>query len=189
MRCMVSLTSLWIPILAASVIVFIASAILHMVLPLHRGDMKKVPKEDEFLDAMRRLAIPPGDYGVPHAGSPAAMRDPQFIDKLAKGPVVFMTVTPGRSVGMASNLAMWFAFCVVVTLFGGYIAGRALPTGSDYREVFRFAGCATFMGYSLGHVPASIWYQKDWGTTLRNVADGLLYGLLTGGTFGWLWPR
>jgi hypothetical protein len=25
--------------------------------------------------------------------------------------------------------------------------------------------------------------------TVKNVVDGLVYGLLTGGVFGWLWPR
>jgi hypothetical protein len=28
-----------------------------------------------------------------------------------------------------------------------------------------------------------------WGTTIKEVIDGLVYGLLTAGTFGWLWPR
>jgi len=25
--------------------------------------------------------------------------------------------------------------------------------------------------------------------TIKEVVDGLIYGLLTAGTFGWLWPR
>jgi hypothetical protein len=29
---------------------------------------------------------------------------------------------------------------------------------------------------------------RNWGTTIRHVADGLVYALLTAGTFGWLWP-
>ena len=35
----------------------------------------------------------------------------------------------------------------------------------------------------------SIWYKKKWSTTVKNTIDGLIYGLLTGGTFGWLWPN
>jgi hypothetical protein len=34
----------------------------------------------------------------------------------------------------------------------------------------------------------SIWYRRQWGTTLRSNIDALIYALLTGGTFGWLWP-
>jgi hypothetical protein len=28
-----------------------------------------------------------------------------------------------------------------------------------------------------------------WSATLKNMFDGLLYALVTAGTFGWLWPR
>ena len=35
---MVSILALWLPILVAAVIVFVASSILHMVLPYHRSD-------------------------------------------------------------------------------------------------------------------------------------------------------
>jgi hypothetical protein len=125
---MVPLMSLWIPIVASAAIVFFASFILHMVLPFHRADMRKVPKEDEFLEAMRRLNIPPGDYGVPHASSPAAMRDSQFVEKLRTGPIVFMTVTPGRVPSMTGSLIMWFVFCLVVSVVAAYITGPCAAT-------------------------------------------------------------
>jgi len=53
------------------VVVFVASSIIHMVLPYHKGDMRVIPagKEDEVLDALRRINIPPGQYGAPHPGS------------------------------------------------------------------------------------------------------------------------
>jgi len=35
----------------------------------------------------------------------------------------------------------------------------------------------------------AIWRGETWVVTLKHVLDGLLYGLLTGGTFGWLWPK
>jgi len=34
----------------------------------------------------------------------------------------------------------------------------------------------------------SIWYRRSWSTTLKATLDGVIYGLLTGGAFGWLWP-
>ncbi len=45
-----------------------------------------------------------------------------------------------------------------------------------------------FIGYALAHAQRSIWFSQNWGTTARNIFDGLVYGLLTGGVFGWLWP-
>jgi hypothetical protein len=186
---MVPVMSLWLPIVLSAVIVFLASFLLHMVLPFHRNDMRKVPKEDEFLDAMRRLDIPPGDYGVPNPGSPAGMKDQAFIDKMAKGPLVFMTVAPGGSMNMGSSLALWFLYSVLVSFFSAYVTGRALASGVDYLQVFRFVGTTAFMGYSFALLQNSIWYKRNWGTTLLSMFDGLIYGLLTAGTFGWLWPR
>ena len=186
---MVPLTSLVLPILLSAVIVFVASSILHMVLPIHRNDLRKLPKEDEVLEALRRLDIPPGDYAAPHAGSPAAMKDPAFLEKMKRGPLVLMTLSPGQEMSLAGPLSQWFAYTVVVSVFAAYLTGRAVGPGTDYLEVFRFASTTAFVGYSLAVAQHSIWYRRSWVTTLKVMFDGLLYGLLTGGMFGWLWPR
>jgi hypothetical protein len=186
---MVPILSLWAPILLSAVLVFIASSVLHMVLPYHRGDYKKLPKEDDVLDVIRRAGVTRGDYLAPHPSSPAGMKDPAFVDRMQRGPWLMMTVAPGGSVSMAAPLTQWFLACLVVSLFAGYLASRAVPPGGDYLEVFRFAGTSAFMGYSLAITQTSIWYKRSWATTIKTMADGLIYGLLTGGTFGWLWVR
>jgi hypothetical protein len=186
---MVPLGSLWMPILVSAVIVFLASFVIHMVLPIHRSDWKRVPDEDAALDALRRLGIPPGDYAIPCAGSPAALKDPAFIEKMTRGPIAFMTVIPGGPPTMATSLILWFLYSVVVSIFGGYIAGRALGPGADYLDVFRFVGTTAFACYSMALLQHSIWYKRSWSTTVKSMIDGLVYGLLTAGTFGWLWPR
>ena len=186
---MVPLTSLWAPILLSAVLVFVASSIFHMVLPFHRKDYRKVPAEDDVMAALRPFAIPPGDYVMPLAGTPAAMKSPEFLDKMNKGPVVMMTVMPSGPPAMGSTFVLWFAFCVLVSVFAGYVAGRALGPGVRYLDVFRFAGTVAFIGYSVALWQNSIWYKRDWGTTLRSTIDGLIYGMLTAGSFGWLWPK
>jgi hypothetical protein len=186
---MVPVLSLAIPILVAAVLVFLASFILHMVLPYHRTDLRKTPKEDEIQEAFRRFGLSPGDYAVPCAQGPAGMKDPQFIERMTKGPVVLMTVQAGRSMSMASSLAQWFAYSILVGVFAAYVTGRALGPGANYLEVFRFAGTTAFVGYSLALPQHSIWYKRNWGTTLKSMFDGLVYGLLTAGAFGWLWPN
>lgn len=185
---MVSVMSLWLPILLAAVIVFVASSIIHMVLPYHRNDFRKVPKEDAVQDALRGFNIPPGDYALPYAASPGDMQKPGFLEKMNKGPVVLMTVVPSGPPSMGTSLALWFVYCVIVGIFAAYIAGRALEPGAQYLAVFRFAGCTAFAGYALGLLQNSIWYHRDWVATLKSVLDGLVYALLTAGTFGWLWP-
>lgn len=186
---MVPVLSLGVPILLSAAIVFLASSIMHMVFTYHRSDLRRLAKEDDLLETLRRLGVPPGDYCAPYAGSPAAMKDPAFLAKMNKGPFVLMTVAPGGPPSMSTSLLLWFLYSVVVSLFAGYIASRALAPGVSYLAVFRFVGTAAFMGYSLGLIQHSIWYKRNWGTTLKAVFDGLVYALLTAGTFGWLWPR
>jgi hypothetical protein len=186
---MVALTSLWAPILVSAVLVFVASAVLHMVLPFHRKDWRGLPSEAEAMAALRALNIPPGDYMMPHGEGPSSMKDPAFIEKMTKGPVAIMTVMKSGPPTMTKELVQWFGFCILVSLFAGYVASRAAGTGGEYLDVFRFAGTVAFAGYALRGWPESIWYKRNWGTTLRETIDGLIYALLTAGTFGWLWPR
>ena len=186
---MVGLTSLVVPILVSAVIVFVVSSIIHMMLPYHRSDFRKLPSEDEALEALRRLNIPPGDYLAPHPGGPEGMKKPEYIEKANKGPIALITLWPGGPPAMGTSLLLWFLYSVVVGVFAGYLAGRALPAGAHYLSVFRLVGTSAFMAYSLALPQQSIWYKKDWATTMKSVFDGLVYALLTAGTFGWLWPR
>jgi hypothetical protein len=186
---MVPILALWLPIVLAAVIVFLASSLLHMALPYHKGDYGTLPHEDDVMAAMRKAGVKPGDYMMPRPSSMAAFKDPAFLEKYAKGPVAMMTIMPGGRPAMGAQLAQWFVYCLVVGVFAAYIAGRALQPGAHYLAVFRFAGATAFIGYSLALWQDSIWYKKAWSTTIKNTIDGLLYGLLTGGTFGWLWPH
>lgn len=187
---MVGVLSLWLPILVSAVLVFAGSSIIHMFLSYHRTDHGKVPDEDAVMDAMRAFNIPAGDYVVPCAGSPEVLKTEEFQEKAKKGPVWFMTVLPsGNPFSMGSQLAQWFVYCLIVGVFAAYIAGRALGAGAEYLSVFRFAGCTAFLGYGLAHVQRSIWYRQAWSTTAKNLFDALVYGLLTAGSFAWLWPE
>jgi hypothetical protein len=186
---MVTIPSLWLPILLSSIVVFFASWLFHMLLPFHRTDFGTVPSEDKVQDALRGFSIPPGDYMIPCGGGPEAMKKPEFLEKLKKGPVVVMTVFGPGSTNMGSSLLQWFIYLLVVGVLVAYVAGRALPVGSPYLEVFRFAGCTAFIAYAVALWQDSIWYKRKWSTTIKNTIDGLIYGLLTAGIFGWLWPK
>ena len=185
---MVSILALWLPILVAGVIVFIASSILHMALPYHRTDYGRIQNEDDVMEAMRKAGVQPGDYMMPHCTSHNDLKNPAILEKFKKGPVAAMTVMPSGTPSMSGQLVQWFFYCVLVSILAAYIAGRALQPGAHYLSVFRFAGATAFFAYSIALWQDSIWYQKKWSTTLKNTFDGLIYGLLTGGTFGWLWP-
>jgi hypothetical protein len=186
---MVELTSLVVPILVSAVIVFVASSVMHMVLPYHKGDFQSVPKADDVQAALRPFSIAPGDYFLPRPSSMADMKAPEYQERLKKGPVIVMTVMPNGQGSMARQLALWFVYLIVVSFFSAYISGRALPPGANYLHVFRFVGSTAFLSYSMALLQNSIWYHRKWSTTLKSMFDGLVYALLTAGTFGWLWPR
>jgi hypothetical protein len=185
-----ALSSLWLPILVSAVFVFIASTVIHMLLSFwHRNDYLRMPNEDKAMDSLRPLAIPPGDYMVPYCAGAEDMKSPAFKEKLSKGPVMMVTVRPNGMAGMGRPLVLWFIFCLVIGIFVGYVASRALPPGAQYLRVFQLAGASAFMAYAAAIWPPSIWYGRSWSATFKSTIDGLAYALLTAGTFGWLWPR
>lgn len=186
---MVEITMLWLPILLSAVFVFIVSSIIHMAPLWHKNDYPALPNQDKVLDALRPFNIPPGDYMVPRCNTHAEMKTPEFTEKLKKGPVLIMTVMPSGAMSMGPSLVMWFCYSLVVSIFAAYIAGRALGAGAEYLAVHRFAGATAFAGYVLALFQMSIWYKRGWSNTLKATFDGLIYALVTGGTFGWLWPR
>src|SRR5436853_7907351 len=125
------LSSLLLPTVLSGVCVFIASSIIHMASPWHRSDYPKVPNEDRAREALRALAIPPGDYMIPRPSSRADLRSPEFAEKIHTGPVIIMTVLPNGPMSMGRNLGLWFLYCMLIGIFAAYIAARALPPGAD----------------------------------------------------------
>ena len=185
---MVSILSLWLPILVSAVFVFVVSTIIHVFLTYHNSDFNKVSNEDEVMAALRQGNIKPGDYFIPHAENLKATGSPEYIEKATAGPVAIMSVLPSGPPNMTNNLIQWFIYSIVVSIIAAYVAGRALGPESAYLEVFRFAGITAFVGYSIGLLQNSIWWGRSWTTTFKSMFDGLLYALVTAGAFGWLWP-
>jgi len=186
---MTALSALWLPILVSAVAVFVVSSIIHMTPLWHKTDYPRFANEDRVLDALRPIGLPPGDYMMPRPASSAEMRSPEFKEKMKQGPVALLTVMPNGPISMGRPLAQWFVFLIVVGIFVAYIASRTLPAGTPYMRVFQIVGATAFIAYSLALCELSIWYRRSWSLTLKAWLDGLIYALLTAGTFGWLWPR
>jgi hypothetical protein len=184
---MVSLGSLWLPILLSAVFVFIASAIIHMVLKYHNKDYKQLSNEGAVRAAMRGSS--PAQYIVPYCPEMKAMETPEMKQKYTEGPVAVVNILPTGVPSMGKSLTQWFIFTLVISLFLAYVAAHSIPAGAPYLQVFRIVGAAGFLAYGLGQIQQSIWWGKPWKNTWKDVFDGLVYGLVTAGTFGWLWPR
>ncbi len=185
---MTTIAALWLPIVASAVIVFIASAIIHMAPLWHRNALPAPPDADRLQDAMRPFGLAPGEYMLPRAKDMKDCNTPEFTEKLKRGPVVLLTVVANGPMSMSKPLVQWFVFTLVVSAFVAYVTGATLAAGESYLAVFRVAGTVAFIAYAAGLWQQSIWYNRPWPTTLVLTLDGLIYGLLTGGAFGWLWP-
>jgi hypothetical protein len=186
---MVSLGSLWLPILVSSVLVFLVSAIIHMVLKYHNKDYTRLSNEDAVRAAIRAGNPPPAQYIIPYCADMKDMEKPEMKQKYIDGPVAVMNVLRLGVPSMGKYLTQWFILNLVVSLFIAYVAAHAIPRGAEYLHVFRIVGAVGFLAYAAGQLPAAIWMGKPWRVAWKEVFDGLLYGLVTAGAFGWLWPR
>lgn len=186
---MTGLDTLWLPILLSTIIVFIVSSIIHMALPWHKNDYRRIPAEERAMELLRPLAIPPGDYMVPRPSSMDEWHTPEFAEKLKNGPVMMLTVMPNGQMSMARNLVLWFVYCAVVGVFAAYVAGRALPPGAANLRVVQMVGVTAFIAYSVALWQMAIWYRRSVSTTVKATVDGLIYALATAATFAWLWPH
>ena len=181
--------SLWIPVVAATVAVFVISSVLHMALKYHRADYKALPNEDALRDALGKGALPPGLYQFPYCPTQKEMQDPAHQEKFVKGPVGFVTVINNGAPAMGKYLAQWFACVFVMSFIAGYVARHTLNPGTDGLLVMQVTGTVAFTGYGLTNVLDSIWKGQPWSNTVRSLIDGVIYAVATGAAFCLLWPR
>lgn len=186
---MVGLGSLWLPILLSAVLVFITSSIIHMVLRYHNRDYSRLPNEEAVRAAIRAGSPAAAQYVIPYCPEMKQMETPEMKQKYTEGPVAVLNVMRSGVPTMGRPLVQWFIYALLVSLFVAYVAASSISSGSPYLHVFRVVGATAFLGYAAGQVPAAIWMGKPWSVAGKEVFDGLLYGLVTAGTFGWLWPR
>jgi hypothetical protein len=185
---MVPIIELWLPILLSAVVVFILSSIIHMVLKYHNNDFSEIPSEEQVIAEIGKHNLPPGEYHFPHAKDMKEMGSPEYVEKLKRGPVGFMTIMENAPMNMGKSLTQWFIYCVIVGVFVAYVTGLTNGPGEHYLSVFRIAGTTAFIAYGLALWQSSIWYKSSWKVNFKNNIDGLIYALFTAGIFGWLWP-
>jgi hypothetical protein len=184
-----SILGAMLPIVLSAVLVFVLSAIIHMVLKYHNSDYKRLPNEDAVRAAIRSGNPEPRQYIIPYAAEMKECGTPEMQQKFAEGPVGVLYLRRPGPPTMGPALTQWFLFTLMVSLFVAYVAALAIPPRAEYLHVFRIVGAAAFLAYGIGQIPASIWAGKPWAVAAKEAFDGLLYALVTAGTFGWLWPR
>lgn len=187
---MVTIQELWQPILLSAVLAFFAGFVLYMLLPLHARDWSMLPDEVGVMARLREAKVAPGGYLFPCPTKPKEMASPEFQAKMAQGPVGIAFIRPSGVMKMGPALGKMMVYHLVVSVMVGYIAGRALAPGVEYLRVFQIVGATAVLGYAGGGgIPFAIWYRPPARYVVNQLIDGVVWGLLTAGAFGWLWPR
>ncbi len=185
---MLSLTQLWLPIIASAIAVFFASSLIHMVLKYHNSDYRKTPNEDEVRAALKPVANAPGMYFVPHMLDMKETQKPENVQKFVEGPIAMMTVRPPGKPAMGASLAQWFVLNLFVSLIAAYLATKMVPLGASFLATCRPIAAVTFMSYAAGAISNGIWYGKPWPVVAKELLDAVIYATVAACVFAWLTP-
>ncbi|MDX9911523.1 MAG: hypothetical protein RBS39_06820 [Phycisphaerales bacterium] len=184
---MVTFIDLWAPILLSAVIAFVASSIIWMATPIHKKDYKNPgDKEAPLLDAIRAASLRPGLYFVPWCqGKPK-----DEMARLMKSEHwALISILPGAP-SMGRMLGLWFLHLLIASaLVALALSFSSITAGAPYMSVFRITGVIALLAHASGAAPACIWNGQPWSSLPGRIFDGVVYALLTAGTFAWLWPN
>jgi hypothetical protein len=197
MSVMQSLVSLWLPIVASAVGVWVVSAVFWMAINHHEGDYGPMPGdvETDVVAKLRSAGVGPGVYLFPHVKNCGGDKQVQQA-KFLEGPCGTLTVFPkpdGRRMGrnMLVSVSLYFAVSVLIA----YIAALALPIkpsdggAVSFVRVFQFCATAGVAAYAFSPLVHGVWFGQKTRALALMLVDGVAYGLVTGAMFAWLWPR
>jgi hypothetical protein len=184
----VSLIGLWMPILLGSLLAWIASALIHMLLKYHNSDYRPLSNEDEVAAALRQGSPQPGLHSIPFCTDMSKMGEPEMQAKFTQGPVAFVTVFPSGMPNMGKLVGQQMLYFIAGSVLIAWCATLALAPGVPYMKVFCFVAPVAFLAFGWAVVPFSIWYGHRWTTTAKYLLDALIYALVVAGSFAWLWP-
>ena len=183
-----SIINLWLPILLSGVVVFFASFVTWALLPFHNKEYKALPGEEQFVDAIKRHNVPAGDYMFPFAAcNSEKMKDPAFREQLKSMPMGHLRVWHGQP-NMGKNMALTVLVFMVIGVFVAYLTSQTLTPGADKMRVFQIATTAAFMAHAFGGMCNAIWFGKSLRGFTLDFIDAVVYALITGAIFTWLWP-
>jgi len=182
------LLPLWLPIVLSAAAVWFVAMIVWMALPHHKQDFIGLPDEDGFMDSIRTSGIKPGNYAFPDCRGRAKMQSEKVQKAWKEGPVGHLCVWP-TPLTMGGKLVGTFIVYLVVSILIAYLTRVALPGQAPFARVFQVAATAGILAYSFSHIPTALWWSSYKRTIVANVIDGILYGVITGAIFAWLWPH
>jgi hypothetical protein len=191
-----TLASLWLPIVVSAVAVWITSALFWMLINHHDGDYVALPADTEIdlVTKLRSGGVAAGAYLFPHVRNCGGDKKAQQA-KFMEGPCGTLTVfRKPDGAQMGRNMLLSVLVYFIIAVFIAYLAALALPTvkgdgSASFKRVFQFCATAGVVAYAFAPTVNGIWFGQSTRALLLTVVDGIVYGLVTGAVFGWLWPR
>lgn len=182
------IADLWLPILCSTAAVFVAAALVWMVMPHHKKDYKALPEEEAVRKALQAAPPKPGMYYLPSAAITDEWKTEEGRKKFEEGPVAVLLVSPTGMPKMGSKMLASFLYHLVVSIFVAYLGQLTVPAGATFTQVFRVVGVGAVLAYSAAHFPFAIWFGRSMSAAFKEMGDGIAYGLITAAIFGFLWP-
>lgn len=186
----VHLDTLSLPILVSAVAVWVASALAWMLVGHHKDDQKPLPPaaEEALAGLVKSVPIPPGSYAFPHQRACEQM-GAEEKKRLMSGEVPVGLVRVFGKMSMAKPMLLTFAFQLAVSVVVAFLLMGVLRKGAPFGPVFHTAALAGVLAHCGGGVCNDLWFQESRRAMLTKFIDGVVFGLIIGAVFGWLWPR
>jgi hypothetical protein len=174
----------------AGVVVFVFSAINHMVLPTGHMGLKTLPAEEPVLAALRAGIREPGLYifpGIDMSRNPTEEETKAWTEKYVQGPTGLLVYSPG---GEQPMMPRQLSSELLTNILAGCIAAwvvslTAAPFG---RRVLLVTLLGVFAWLSIT-VSYGIWYRFPHAYVLGEAFDQIGGWLLGGFAIAWMYRR
>jgi hypothetical protein len=185
----ISVSELWLAILVAGLLCWVASALIHMLIKYHNADYKELANEEAVSSVLADKSPTPALYTLPYCTDMKVMGEESMHKKFSDGPVAMITIMPNGMPPMGKLLSQQILFFIFGSFLIGYLASISIAGNADFMMVFRQVFIASFLTYGWAQIPYSIWMGQPWSNCVRYLLDALIYAAVTAGTFSILWPN
>ena len=169
----VSVSELWLAILLAGLLSWVASALIHMLIKYHNADYKELSNEKAVSSALADKSPAPALYTLPYCSDMKAMGEEPMQKKFKDGPVAMITIMPNGMPPMGKLLSQQILFFVFGSFLIGYLASISIAANTDFMTVFRQVFIVSFLTYGWAQIPYSIWMGQPWSNCIRYLIDAL----------------
>ena len=111
-----------------------------------------------------------------------------WLAKIKEGPSAMIVVWSSNPMQMGKQLTQWAVYCLVISALIAHVAVSALHAGDGFARVFYLTGLVGILAYAGNAAIGAIWFGHSWSRTVKDIIDGMIYGVATGLVFAWLWP-